>query len=278
MRRFAFFAGLCLLLGCSGQGARSEGEVARAGEKVLHRNDLDGLIQKGTSKEDSIRITKAFIDRWALQQLLMQSAEMNLTDEEKAGFDELVEKYKSDLYVQAYLKELIREKTDTVVTDEELKAFYEANPDNFKATQRYYKLRFVKLPLKSGSVSGVRSRLNRWNDKDRAQTVKEALGYSGVSLNDSTWTSREALTGLLPLQELENKLYPGRFVEHRDSVFVYLIKIREAVPAGTTSPFSLAKEEIKEAVIAGRKHALIDTMEKDILNNASKDKLYEVFK
>jgi hypothetical protein len=45
--------------------------VARVGEEYLDASELKGLVPEGTPKQDSIAIVKSYIDRWALQKLLI---------------------------------------------------------------------------------------------------------------------------------------------------------------------------------------------------------------
>ncbi|RYZ78472.1 MAG: hypothetical protein EOP06_29010, partial [Proteobacteria bacterium] len=138
-----FWIGIGLILGavaCSSPGAKPEA-VARVGESYLYKSDLKDIVVKGTSNEDSIAIVRGFIDRWASQKLLNDAAEVNLSDARKVDFDNLVRQYKIDLYTKAYIEEVVKQSVDTMVSDAELKEYYNANKENFKTNGTLVRLR-----------------------------------------------------------------------------------------------------------------------------------------
>ena len=104
--------------------------IARVNSDYLYKEDITNLIPPGIAKEDSIVIVRNFIDRWAAQKLLIRVAEVNLNASKKAEFETLIQQYKVDLYTKAYLEEVVKRTTDTVVTLAELKAYYKENKEN----------------------------------------------------------------------------------------------------------------------------------------------------
>jgi len=91
--------------------------IARVNSDYLYKDDIANLVPPGISKEDSIVIVRSFIDRWASKKLLIKVAEVNLSDAKKAAFDTLVQQYKIDLYTKAYLEEIVKRTTDTVISE-----------------------------------------------------------------------------------------------------------------------------------------------------------------
>ena len=64
-----FFILFCLTLSsCSWfTKEQKQDSIARVGENYLYKEDIQNIVAKGTSKEDSILIIRSFIDRWATQ-------------------------------------------------------------------------------------------------------------------------------------------------------------------------------------------------------------------
>ena len=89
--------------------------VAKVKDSYLYKEDLNNLVPQGTSKQDSLLIVRSFIDRWASQKLLINAAEVNLDDEEKAAFDLLIKQYKIDLYTKAYIEKVVKKTLDTII-------------------------------------------------------------------------------------------------------------------------------------------------------------------
>jgi hypothetical protein len=86
---------LILFCSCSYFKADENPEViARVKDNYLYKDEIKELIPSGTSKKDSVEIVRNFINRWAEQKLLIDAAEINLSDEKKASFDELCSRWK----------------------------------------------------------------------------------------------------------------------------------------------------------------------------------------
>ena len=101
--------------------------IARVGKSYLYKSDIATLVPAGTTKEDSLLLVRDFIDRWASQKLLIEAAERNLSDAKKREYNTLIKQYKIDLYTKAYIEEVVKRTVDTVVSQEELKKYYEEN-------------------------------------------------------------------------------------------------------------------------------------------------------
>ena len=89
--------------------------IARVNESYLYKEDIEDIVPKGTTKEDSTLMVNAYVNRWARQLLLMDGALVNLSEEKQTGFSKLVEQYKVDLYTKAYLEGLVKKNIDTLV-------------------------------------------------------------------------------------------------------------------------------------------------------------------
>ena len=115
--------------------------IARAYEYYLYPEELQGLIPDGASKTDSINIIKNYIENWFRLKSVLHKAESNL-DNEKKDVEKKLEEYRNSLLTYAYETELIKQKLDTIVGDEELANFYKNNQDNFELKDNIIKVIF----------------------------------------------------------------------------------------------------------------------------------------
>ncbi len=107
---------LLILASCNiFSGTGKDQAIAECNGKYLYREDLEGLVPNGTNPDDSIAMTKQFIDNWIMQQVMLKQAEDNLTEQQK-DFRDQIESYRNSLIIFAYESELIRQKLDTVVS------------------------------------------------------------------------------------------------------------------------------------------------------------------
>ena len=93
--------------------------MAKVGESVFTLDDLRASMPVGLSSDDSIEQAASIVQAWMNQRLMYDKARFNL-DEAQLNIDRQVEKYRQELFIFEYEKEIIRQKLDTLVTQEEV--------------------------------------------------------------------------------------------------------------------------------------------------------------
>ena len=74
-----------VLQSCSEWNPENEKVVARVGDHYLYVYDIENDLKDFKNSSDSIFRTRNYVDAWAKNQLLVQSATRNLTDDELQG-------------------------------------------------------------------------------------------------------------------------------------------------------------------------------------------------
>ena len=127
----------------------AHGEViARVGKHRLHRSELEKFIPSGVSPEDSTGLAQRYIKAWAEELIMLDMAEKQLSVKEKDLTEEL-EQYRRSLLTYRYQQKYINQRLDTLVTDDEIEAYYKANPDKFKLDRPVIKSRYLVIPADS---------------------------------------------------------------------------------------------------------------------------------
>lgn len=255
--------------------------IARVESEYLYKEDILNLVPKGTSKKDSIEIVKAYIDRWATQKLLFKGAELNLSKDKIANFEVLINQYKIDLYSKAYIEELVIRKIDTLVSDEQIKDYYEKNKDFFKNPSELVKLRYINLVKENPKFDKIQSKFTSFAAKDKKELEQLSIQFKSYAFNDSIWVDINQVYEKLPFITLENKdsyLSDGKNFKYSDSTTIWLVKVKQVLPKNSLTPLQFLKPTIKQIIINNRKLELINTIEKEITNDAIKSKKYEIYK
>ena len=282
MIRYLAYILLFTLVACDYIKKPQEPEsVARVGDDFLFRSDLQNLVPNGTSKEDSIAIVKSFIDRWATQKLLFEAAELNLTNEKVDELNQLIKQYKVDLFTNAYLEELIIRKVDTIVSNDEINKYYEANKQFFKNPNELVKLRYINLVKENPKFAKIKSKFSSFTTKDKKDLEQMAVQFKSYAFNDSIWVDINQVYEKISFINLENKqkyIMSGLNFQHPDSTTVWLVKVNKVLPKDSATPLDFLKPTIKQIIINNRKLELINTLEKEIKNDAIKDNNYEIYK
>jgi cupin superfamily acireductone dioxygenase involved in methionine salvage len=255
--------------------------VARVGDEFLFRSDLQNLVPNGASKEDSIAIVKSFIDRWATQKLLFEAAEINLNKTKVDELDQLIQQYKVDLLTNAYLEELIIRKVDTVVSNDEITQYYEANKQFFKNPNELVKLRYINLVKENPKFEKIRAKFNSFTPKDKKELAEMAIQFKSYAFNDSIWVDVNQVYQKLPFINADNKekyISNGISYQYPDSTTVWLVKVKQVLPKDNPTPLQFLRPTIKQVIINKRKVELIKTIENEITNDAFKNNKYEIYK
>jgi hypothetical protein len=262
-------------------GPKDEREVvARVNKSFLYKEDISSLTTAATSKEDSTVIVNNYIDRWATQQLLIDRAKLNLNLERQKKFDKLVDDYKNQLYTKAYTDAMVVKKIDSVITESQVKEYFEANRTAFSLNETLYKLRYVRLADGASSLNTVKREIARFNTEDKESLMNSAVEFPQYNFNDSIWReSRQLLEDLPVLKDAQawQLNTADRYVQLKDSLGVYLIYIKDIKERGEQAPLSYIQPTVEQIILNKRKQELIKNLRTDITKDAIKNNEFEIF-
>lgn len=246
--------------------------LAKIGEKKLFKQDLIVYLPKGLSREDSIKYAQDFIHRWVAKNLIAQKAIENIPDiERKIQYQ--AEDYKNDLLAHHYQRELLYQKLDTVVTQEALVKYYQDHPQDFELKQMVVQCTFLKLPKKDREVPNVKKWLGSKNPKERDKLRQVMLSKAQRMTKDSSWHYWSNVIREFPKPDIEEKdIQPNKLYEQQDENYVYLLYVYAKKEANATTPMELVEKTVKELIISQRREKLIQDLEKNLIEEAIKNK------
>lgn len=280
MIRTLFLIFLCSSCSYFKSDEQKTNAVARVFDKYLYYSDVELLLPQGTSKEDSLLFIKAYIDQWAKQQILKKQADINLSDDKKKQFNSLIEQYKNDLYNKAYLEEVVKQKIDTTVTENELIAYYNANRENFKTNGVIVKLRYINVSKENPRLSTIKNKFDNFSKKDKKFWDTYVLQSKSAALNDSIWVELNQIYKKLPFINPENRdkyIIPGKRIEETQGENLFLVKIKNVIDKNQVCPYEYIKPTIKELLLNQKKLKEIKKLEKELIEDAIKNKDYVKF-
>jgi len=254
--------------------------IARVGESFLYEDNLAPLITENMTKGDSASFAVNYINNWASKQLLLSKAKINLSEEKLAEYNALVDDYRTELYTSVYKEALVAQATDSVITDEQLNAFYENAKENFKLKERIARIRFVALPKGFLNQDEVGKRLKRFKKDDVSYLDSIGVQFTKLNFNDSIWVRYTRIFEEIPPINPDNAnkyLKNSQFFELEDSIGVYLGKIEETKDVNDIAPLSFIKPTIEQVLLSRRKMDYLRKLETELLDEAIKDNEFEVF-
>ena len=253
--------------------------IARVNDSYLYKKDIKNLIFENTSKDDSTLIVANFINRWATKQLLIDQSIINLTQEKQVAYNNLVNQYKTDLYIEAYKSSIVAKQLDSVITFEELEKFYNQNKENFKLNDNLLKIRYIHIDENFSNTKELVEKFKRFDSIDKNELTKLSIKFKAFNLNDSIWIKNDLLIRVLPVLKQNNiqVLKKTNFTQLQDSLGVYLVKIEAVLKTNDIAPLSYVKPTIEQIVINKRKQEILKKIEKEITIDAIKNKNFELF-
>jgi hypothetical protein len=278
-RRPLLFA-LILLCSCSGFfRKKTERTLARVYNDYLYESDMKGVVSPGTSAGDSIMMVKSYVDNWVRQRLILHHAEKNLQSSQ-LDFSKQLENYKNSLIIYEYENQLIHQKLDTVVTDDEISNYYNANQNTFLVRDIIIRVQYAKLPLKSKFIPQARLLLlsDKPDDRNKLADLCEQQSF-GYFIDDQKWIYFNDLVNQVPLRpsDREDFLKKNKHVEVSDATFTWLIRFSDYRLKDGSSPLELEKQKIHDIILNKRKMELLGKMHDYIYQNALKQNDFEVF-
>lgn len=275
-----------VLLTCESLGydksnkAQEASLVARAGNSLLYKQDISGLVSPDLSSEDSAKVVAKFVENWIKEELLIQEAAGNI-QLDLSDIERKVAKYRFILISHEYQKQKIEQELNREVSDQEIQEYYELNRDNFILKQNIVRGRYVKISQEAPKKSDVK----RWIKSDRPQDIESLKSYcfqfaDNYSVEDSTWLKFDNVIKNSPLNTIENKiqfLRRNRYVEESDSAYLYLFKINEYKISEEVSPLEFVRNDIEKIIINRRKVALTKSLENDIYERAKENEDFEIY-
>jgi len=272
------FLFLLLLISCDFNKKSDDNYVARVGEEFLSYSYLNDLIPKNISVEDSVELANKIISEWATSKLLLQNAQNNLNENEKESIDEKSKKYRENLILSDYKNKISKNNPDTVVTDNEIKVFFENNSKNFTLYNEIIQGRYLKLNKNNFNINEIKRRFNRFNVVDRYFFDSISIQLLNYSFNDSTWINKNLFFNKIPTlnnDEIQRIVKNNLFYIKEDSLALYLIKINKYKKANDYAPLDYIYERIRELISNRKRIDYLIKIEKELIEDALIKKTYE---
>lgn len=251
--------------------------LAKVGGAYLYQSDIRGLVAPETTSEDSVSIVKNYIEVWVNQQLMAQKAADELPSDKK-DFDRQLENYKQLLLIQAYETYYLDQHLDTMVKDNEIKAYYDSHLADFELKSNIVRLNFVKFRKADPSISKVKQLLFARNQNKRALAQIAEKSAENYFLDDNTWLLFDDIVKELPIQLYQPaQLLQNRNIEMQDSLYHFLIVVKDFKIKDDVSPLIFERENIKAVILNSRKSQLLEKLRTEVRKNAVKNSDYEIF-
>lgn len=253
--------------------------IARVNTAKLYQEDLKKVFPLHVLKKDSVVIARDFIKNWAKEQLLLEKSVLNMPGENKV-LNELVEKYRKDLFINSFKEALIKQRLDTVVTEKEISNYYKKNKESFRTNEELVKFKFVKVSKQAKNILKLKRLLVSSGKNDLQLLDEQSPLFEDYFLSDTIWVRYTDFLKKVPAFKEYNKktrLKSNRLLQKTDAVSTSLVYINTVMEKNEIAPIRYIAGVIKKMILHQRKLQLVNTIEKVLIEDAIKNKQFEIY-
>ncbi len=269
-----------LLNGCKNNAKpKDNNPVARVNSSYLYRSDIEGL-GKGLSGEDSARQVQLYIDKWAVDQLVLDMANKKLNSKESAKIERLIESYRNSLTIAAYEQQLVDSELDTVVTAVQLAEYYKENQDQYISGHNWVRCHFIKAKRSLPGIDNLRNWFKSESKADFEKVKQYCLSKEGINfvLDSDQWVNLDKIGEMLPEKIVDpSKLQPDRSYDRTDDEYIYLFRVYEIRDRNNPVPLTQVQDEIFKIVLHQRRNEILQKLRKTATEKGKSGKVFEKF-
>lgn len=252
--------------------------IAKVKGHELYLDELTSAMSDDLSPQDSTTFANSFIRAWATQMLLLDKAEINLSENLK-DVNKQLEEYRRSLIIYQYEKQLIGQRLDTTVSATQIETYYNDNKKNFELQDNIARAIFVKLEKNSKDLEKVKRLCRSDKEDDRIALEEYSMQHAmAFHLNDQQWIPLGELLNQMPQTGYLNINYFSSydFAHVQDSTAHYLLTVKEIKYKNSVSPIEFERQNIRNILLNQRKLELIQKLEKDIFEEAVSKNQFEI--
>jgi hypothetical protein len=278
LRKITLF--FLLLISCNLNVESEKNVIAKVGEKFFTYDDLIEKIPKNIQRLDSTLIVNSIIEKWALNELLINNAEINLSEFEKNRIKKNSNEYYNSLLVNSYKNKIAAFNSDSLVNENEILEYYKLNFTNFVLYEDVVRARYIRLNKNNFNLNEIKRRFRRFNQDDLIFFDSISLQLLNYSFNDSIWINKDLFfnkIGFLDDEEIDRIVKKSLYIAKEDSLDVYLIKVNGFKGINEEAPLNYIYKRIEELIINKKKVDFIKNFDREIIENAKQKKIFKIF-
>ena len=270
--RYSFYSAVVIgilfsVSACTLEKKEVPGAIVSVGDRYLTREMLS--IPDGLSHRDSCAFADAYVRHWAEDELVYDVAQKNIPN--VGRIELLVDKYRRELFVHEYQKQILNEKLDAEISAEAVKNYYRTHLDKFILKVPIIKGLFVKVAETSPEIKN----LKKWYRNRDHGSIENIEKYSLHNIINyeyfyDRWISFDEVLSAIPysISDANRFLQTHKYLEINNDGYWYLLNIRDYLPAGANMPLDFARTQIEEILLNQKRMDFLHQMNNELYQEA----------
>ncbi|MFY8021127.1 MAG: hypothetical protein ACOVP1_08015 [Bacteroidia bacterium] len=197
-----------------------------------------------------------------------------------AKIEEMVEAYKNELKIHAFEENYVNKNLDTVISEKEMKQYFQENSQNFQLGSNLVRLLFVKSNEENKDLKEIK-KLIQSDEKSDLEELNIICKNTCENwfLEPSTWLNFEDVTKEIPIKTYDaiQFLQNNKYVEIKEGPYIYLVSIKEYKIKNSASEYKFEREKIRKIILFRRQKKLLNELTENLKRDAELNKQIESF-
>ena len=251
--------------------------LARVFDYKLYFDDIKDLIQGYSNVQDSIQQVKSLTEHWVRDRLILVEAEKNFPKE--ANMNKLLEDYRQSLLRHFFEQRTIEERLDTVITEADLQAYYEANKEQHRLESGILRGYYFKIKKPQGRSDRILTWWRTFPEEHFDEVISYAAQRAKTNWSDSTqWHEMHMLIQLFPEGTLSPQAIRSKQgIMREDRDYVHLLYPLEVYHERDIAPLSRVRPQAARYIIHQRELELLDRIKKEIYDRDIQNEQVKIF-
>lgn len=251
--------------------------LAQVFDYKLYFDDIRDLIQGYSSAEDSIQQVRSLTEHWVRDRLILVEAEKNFPKE--ANMNKLLEDYRQSLLRHFFEQRTIEERLDTVITENDLQRYYEANKEQHRLETGILRGFYFKITRPKGRNDQILTWWKTFPKNHFEEVINYAARHARTNWADSTqWHEMHMLIQLFPEGALTpSSIRSKRGIMKEDGEFIHLLYPLEVYYERDIAPLSTVRAQAARYIIHQRELELLERIKKEIYDRDIQNDQVKIF-
>lgn len=254
--------------------------LARVADKELCVKDVQHVVPQGVAGKDSVAYVSAYVDRWVRKQVKLHKAE-EMFSESVADIDQMVQEYRQTLLIRKLDQaEIQHRQIDTLITDKEIKAYYEAHKGDFRLDRPLVKGRILRF--KAGYRQTLKlKKLMASQGETHQRDFMDICAKQNYTLTEfrTKWVDFSEFLSYLPAlrnQNYDSVLGSTSIQEMSDNQSQYFYQIEAVLKVGESIPEERLRENIRRILYNQRQGEVLKDYENRLYDAAVAEEQVEI--
>lgn len=236
--------------------------IASVYNENLYWSEIQDIIPKDVSAQDSQLYVTGYINRWIKDQLMMREAERNIPKE--LNLEQLVNDYRKSLIRYNYEKLLVDNYQDSTVTPDELAAYYEKNKSQYPLKYTIIRCLYFKIDGKDKNLNKLRKEMAM--DQLDVTQIQQLGDQANIQFTDTMkWYRALDIMDQIPGDRLRIRdLEPGKSYDVSDSGFHYVLRIIDRVKENELAPVTFIQDQLAKLILHQKRFKYLENITQEL--------------